>query len=448
MRLQRRNLLQALSGLGLFAALPSHRAGANVDRYDGPFLITVHAGGGWEPTTFCDGKLPTDALEVAYDEPATTGAFTHAPLSLKDGAVTLDTVGAFFADYGSRLTVINGIDTQTNNHQTGIKHTWSGKTFEELPSLGALFAGAKLGDKRIPVPFLSSGVYDITANLVPLTRIATPTALRAVSLPGITNPAAPQEDWEHFHAAETEARVRSAAAERLTRVGAGPMLPNEAAGVLDLGAARSAMAGLEDLMLALPATPTETKTAFPELAPYNDATLSAWLRTAETALYAFSSGQAAAANIFTGSFDTHAAHDTNQQKVVGKLFLLLRFIFRLADELGLSDKLTIVVGSEFGRTPRYNAGAGKDHWNVTSMMVSGPGIAGNRVIGATDDELRPMRLDPNAPSTTLPTDDAAGTRLYPAHIQRALRRTLGIEASEPAGRFLLPVEHPLDDILA
>ncbi len=448
MRLQRRNLLQALSGLGLFAALPSHRAGATADRYEGPYLITVHAGGGWEPTTFCDGKLPTDALEVGYDEPTTTGAFTHAPLTLRDGAVELDSVGAFFADYGSRLTVINGIDTQTNNHQTGIKHTWSGKTFEELPSLGALFAAARLGDMRVPVPFLSSGVYDITANLVPLTRIATPSALRAVALPGVINPSAPEDEREHFHAAETEARVRAATAERLARVGAGPLLPIETASVLDLEAARLGTAGFEDLMIAMPATPTDTKTAFPELAPYNDAALGAWLRTAETALYAFSSGQAAAANIFTSSFDTHAAHDVNQQKVVGKLFLLLRFIFRLADTLGLTDKLTIVVGSEFGRTPRYNAGAGKDHWNVTSMMVSGPGIAGNRVIGATDDELRPMCVDPSAPSTTLPTDDASGTRIYPAHLQRALRKTLGIDTSEPAGRFSLPVEHPLDDIFA
>jgi hypothetical protein len=447
MRISRRQLLGSLGGLGLFVALPALRARAGSDGYAGPFLITVHAGGGWDPTTHFDGKTANELVQVPYTEPATSGPFTYAPLSLKDGATELDTVQAFLTDYGSRLTVINGIDTQTNNHETGTKHVWSGKSFEQLPSLGAVFAAAKLGEQKLPVAYLSTGGYDVTANLVPLTRIASPTALRAVSLPNVSNPTAAPEDWSTFHDAETASRIRLANDERLIRLGQGAILPSETEGLQDLRVARAGMAGFDQLALALPTTPIETKTAFPALNPYNDTQLTSWLRSAETALYAFSSGQAAAANIATTGFDTHATHDTNHQKQTGKLFLLLRFIFELAETLGLTDKLYVVVGSDFGRTPTYNAGMGKDHWNVTSMLVSGPGIAGSRVIGATDEQLRPMRLDPASPSTTLATDDPAGTRLNPAHVHRAFRKVAGIEASTPATDFALPVEHPMDGLL-
>ena len=57
---------------------------------------------------------------------------------------------------------------------------------------------------------------------------------------------------------------------------------------------------------------------------------------------------------------------------------------------------------------------------------------GNRVIGATDDEVRPLKLS----ASTLDPDDA-GVQLTPAVIHRALRRFVGIEASDGAQRFPL-----------
>ncbi len=53
--------------------------------------------------------------------------------------------------------------------------------------------------------------------------------------------------------------------------------------------------------------------------------------------------------------------------------------------MGIADKLVLLVTSDFGRTPKYNTGDGKDHWNVTSVLVSGPQIRGGRVVGKTDD---------------------------------------------------------------
>jgi uncharacterized protein (DUF1501 family) len=40
---------------------------------------------------------------------------------------------------------------------------------------------------------------------------------------------------------------------------------------------------------------------------------------------------------------------------------------------------------EFGRTPKINANAGRDHWGLCqSVLLAGAGIQGGRVIGASD----------------------------------------------------------------
>lgn len=52
---------------------------------------------------------------------------------------------------------------------------------------------------------------------------------------------------------------------------------------------------------------------------------------------------------------------------------------------GLLDETLVVCMAEFGRTPRFNAGAGRDHWGpVFSIALAGGGVKGGRVHGASD----------------------------------------------------------------
>jgi Protein of unknown function (DUF1501) len=56
----------------------------------------------------------------------------------------------------------------------------------------------------------------------------------------------------------------------------------------------------------------------------------------------------------------------------------------LADRNLLDETLVVVMG-EFGRTPRFNANGGRDHWpNCFSLMLAGGGIRGGQVVGASD----------------------------------------------------------------
>ncbi len=52
---------------------------------------------------------------------------------------------------------------------------------------------------------------------------------------------------------------------------------------------------------------------------------------------------------------------------------------------GMLDSTLVVVSGDFGRTPRINKDAGRDHWpNVFSVVLAGGGIKGGQVVGASD----------------------------------------------------------------
>lgn len=54
-------------------------------------------------------------------------------------------------------------------------------------------------------------------------------------------------------------------------------------------------------------------------------------------------------------------------------------------ERGLLDSTLVVAMGEFGRTPKLNTRAGRDHWpRVFSVLLAGGGIQGGQVIGSSD----------------------------------------------------------------
>ena len=65
-----------------------------------------------------------------------------------------------------------------------------------------------------------------------------------------------------------------------------------------------------------------------------------------------------------------------------------RALSALLDDLhdrGLLDSTLVVAVGEFGRTPKINDRAGRDHWNTCySALLAGGGVRGGRVVGASD----------------------------------------------------------------
>jgi uncharacterized protein (DUF1501 family) len=90
-------------------------------------------------------------------------------------------------------------------------------------------------------------------------------------------------------------------------------------------------------------------------------------------------------NINTGNWDHH---NDIVKGLDEHLPPLDRAIATLIDDLGgrgmLNDVIVYCVG-EFGRTPRINGHAGRDHWaDCFSVMLAGGGIQGGRVVGASE----------------------------------------------------------------
>jgi hypothetical protein len=94
-------------------------------------------------------------------------------------------------------------------------------------------------------------------------------------------------------------------------------------------------------------------------------------------------------------WDTHQNLDTQLRagytgaKVgVGLIPSLDLAVSALMDDLndrGLLDSTLIVVMGEFGRTPKLNTSAGRDHWpRVFSVLVAGGGVKGGQVVGSSD----------------------------------------------------------------
>jgi uncharacterized protein (DUF1501 family) len=167
-------------------------------------------------------------------------------------------------------------------------------------------------------------------------------------------------------------------------------------------------------------------------------------RPLETILRCFQAGVSASATFAQGGFDTHADHDVNQGNAMATFVARLRYVLLRSQQMGLKDKLFIMVTSDFGRTPRYNTGNGKDHWNVTSTLLAGPGIRGGRALGKTDEGHKALRVAAGNVGQVLPDKDANGVRIHPSHIHRELRRVLGLDQADFINQFPLPaMDQPL-----
>ncbi|MCA9072485.1 MAG: DUF1501 domain-containing protein, partial [Planctomycetaceae bacterium] len=81
-------------------------------------------------------------------------------------------------------------------------------------------------------------------------------------------------------------------------------------------------------------------------------------------------------------------HQNITAAVRGQMPPLDQALAVLLDDLqsrGLLDTTLVMVSSEFGRTPKINKNAGRDHWApVQTALVAGGGMSMGQVIGSTD----------------------------------------------------------------
>jgi hypothetical protein len=86
-----------------------------------------------------------------------------------------------------------------------------------------------------------------------------------------------------------------------------------------------------------------------------------------------------------GRWDSHGKNFDLVRDHGGKLDQCLSALLEDLSERGMLDDVTVIVWGEFGRTPRINNNAGRDHWpQVSCALLAGGGMRTGQTIGATN----------------------------------------------------------------
>jgi Protein of unknown function (DUF1501) len=137
------------------------------------------------------------------------------------------------------------------------------------------------------------------------------------------------------------------------------------------------------------------------------------------------------ATVSFGGWDTHG--NNFQTLKNGKLAQLddgLSALFATLAEKGLLESTSVYVTGEFGRTPKINPRAGRDHWpRAMFVLLAGGGMKAGQVIGASDDKA----MGP------------AGEPITPDQVAASFYHSLGIDYTKeyrtPTGRPVMLVRN-------
>lgn len=414
--MKRRTFIQMMSVATAAALLPTTTYAA--DEYTGPLYIFVHAGGGWDPTSLCDPKGHEDGdadpmnkqFKTSEIKQSASGPnISYAPLGEDYKFQT------FFDKYGQDLLVINGINSQTNGHSSGERYAGSGQLTEGLPSLAALVAGIHLPSS--PMAYLGNGGYRRTQGVTAATRIDNATRLAEISLPNSLGSGS-------YHNESTFARLNEKRTERLARLRSNQSLDNVVDSLKQFDLTHASAADLKKVVEFVPddinTHPKRSNRIFTQ---------------GRLAIAGYKAGLTVSLSVAMGGFDTHSNHDGNHDKRLQDVLEGVDLLMQDATANGVGNDIVVVIESEFGRTPGYNDGNGKDHWTTTSMMMMGKGITGNRVIGQTTERHKYMKVNPN----TLAIDEENGVAITFAHVHKSLREQMGISTHTLANEvFRIP----------
>ncbi len=140
-----------------------------------------------------------------------------------------------------------------------------------------------------------------------------------------------------------------------------------------------------------------------------------------------------------GRWDSHGQNFDLVRDHGGKLDQGVSALVLDLEERGMLQDVTILVWGEFGRTPRINDGAGRDHWpQVSCALMAGGGMKTGQAIGSTN------RLGEYAASRPVDVQEIIGTAYHNLGID-VMNTTL----SDPTGRpqFLVDLREPMQELV-
>ena len=386
--------------------------------FGGKLLFCLQLEGGLDVTSYCDPKTNT-----ANERPINTwansqeiqiaGNIPYAPFANNS---------VLFEKHFQNMLVINGVDAQTNAHSVGILHNWSGRNADGYPSLTALYAASNAPE--LPMAYLNFGGFGATSNIIRSSRIS--------DIQQIDNLLSPNQDqnesYARLHRPNDFNRVQALRLQKARERAAEAGLLAGSKSNRDIFV--QALEQANDLSVFADVIPAEE--ALQPEREIDQSFPSTLHQQMQISLLAMQAGVTVAADLFQTGFDTHANHDYVHTGLLDTANDAIDYFWTYAEQLGLADRIVLVVGSDFSRTPYYNSGAGKDHWPIGSYIVMERNTGyTNRVFGETDGGHNAYALN----LETGKQDNFGGTRLHPKHIHLALRKYLGIHDNDITSAF-------------
>jgi len=403
----RRALLRKLSllPLPLVGNVPtiSLAAEANTENF-----LSIQVNGGWDISCFCDPKENIGGEKIITkwsleDVTQEEGNIRYAPFAKND---------IFFKKHYQKMLVVNGVDTQTNAHETGVMVSYTGRHAEGLPCFSALHALIYGGTLPLPyVAFNSSASF--TENAISILQAQADSIIQ-ISDSSFNN----RIDQDILNEIEGLHAKNSYNMSNETGV-----LPINIQKRMQFYQSVKNADRLPELLQFLPSV--EEIQSLPDLK-----------RQILVSLALFKAGLTSTVDIGHGGYDSHTNNDSTQQTLLSELTDSINYLWDQAEIMGIKDDLFLMVGSDFSRTPYYNSGNGKDHHPSGSyIFMKENANFTNKTIGSTDQLQNPIGVD----EKTL-NSDGSGILLLPGHIQQSLRKYFGVDLTIFNDQFPLKVD--------
>jgi uncharacterized protein (DUF1501 family) len=383
----RRNVLQIGLSTAALLAMPPMRWIAKADPTNPHFLVMLFSDGGWDPTQTLDVHDPldtTDGIDVDVD-PAISGLpasqiATVGGITYMSNPTTRPAVDTYFTNWAAKSCVVNGIGTRSTSHDQSRQLVLTGY----LDPTRADFAviSAQRNGPDMPLPHLLLSGQSFGGQFAGLSgrlggQMGTAIAYNRLSDSGVL-----------AVSALGEAYVEQALERERLLAEQGPA--NAVSGKL---AAYHDANGRADKLTRLAGSLNLNTGSGGQLA---------------TSLgNAFRSGLTTSVSVNPfGGFDTHT-DNTQQNNSWQRVFTYMDALLTgLQAQPGLVaptllEETTVVVCSEFGRTPELNTDNGKDHHPWTSMLIAGKNVKGGTTVGLTDGNQEGVKTNL---STGMPDD--------------------------------------------
>jgi uncharacterized protein (DUF1501 family) len=434
----RRTLLKAGAGFlgaSLLGGMPfrTFAQAASLKPADRCFVF-VYFSGGWDqllafdprdPDVFTPERVAETRILPGYN--LFTDGTAPFPITPAGSNITFGPGVANLAKHYKHMAVVRGINMTTLAHEEGMRYFITGKRPIGAAARGSSTATEIVGQlvPAVPIPSIAYGVESYNDRYA-----GSANALRVSRSKDLVDTLSPSKK-----------RLDSQIETELLALGGEPVTCDEAAlsagGVG--GSYHTSREQVQQVLLG------GLNTAFDfALKPTNDA-VRAFYGLSDTGPYDTAPGRAALVATalklgisqcvsinLVGGLDTHfgtqTTHLTNLRTGFNALSLLVDDLERTTHPSGgnFMDHTTILVFSEFARTPLINATNGRDHHLTNSCLLMGAGVKHNRVFGHSGDiAMAPGLVD----LKTGAKDSNNGENILPEHIIATVLASAGLDYS-------------------